>query len=279
MIINSTYIAGQRGRWLLTEWSPTAPSGKLLVIFPPFAEEANRCRRIFADLALNLSLLGWKVWLPDFFGTGDSDGDFRQIDLNVWIDDLELHLSQTNHRELSFLACRFGALIAARFLEKYPPSNHPRTLILWQPLTSAKNFWKEIFRNLQVSSIVQNKVDKISVQQTFINNGFLDAQGYEISLDFYQQTLSLSLDSLQKVQSRLCWIECSQQLSASASTVKYWQQISGHAEHIDNQTSFHLLKVLPIDFFWLTQNPIQHQSLLEATIVFLNQRQPEVHGK
>ncbi len=92
--LDAEYIQGGQGLWLLTRWraaDSNVSNNTALLILPPFAEEMNCCRRVFASLAATLAgtpaaagtaadpATGIDCFLPDFYGTGDSEGDFRSI--------------------------------------------------------------------------------------------------------------------------------------------------------------------------------------------------------
>src|SRR6185436_14934074 len=53
------------------------------------AEEMNKCRRMIAEAANALAALGVAALVPDLFGTGDSEGEFRDADWETWKADLD----------------------------------------------------------------------------------------------------------------------------------------------------------------------------------------------
>ena len=61
-----------------------APLGAV-VVAPPFAEEMNKCRRMWTLLAAQLETAGIGTLIPDLHGTGESDGDFAAARWNALI--------------------------------------------------------------------------------------------------------------------------------------------------------------------------------------------------
>ncbi len=83
------------------------PRGALLYL-PPFAEEANRSRRMAVLQARRLAARGWPVLLLDPFGTGDSAGAFHEARWELWLADAA--------RAAAWLATRWpGGSVLIRF--------------------------------------------------------------------------------------------------------------------------------------------------------------------
>ena len=83
------FLAGAAGPLFCLQLAPApgmTPRGALLYL-PPFAEEANRSRRMAVLQARRLAARGWPVLLLDPFGTGDSAGAFHEARWELWLDD------------------------------------------------------------------------------------------------------------------------------------------------------------------------------------------------
>lgn len=113
------YRAGGDARLLTANgpWKTIAKRGKrAVVLLPPFAEEMNRCRRL---LSLTQDALAAKA-VPsvsiDYFGTGDSAGEFGEARLDHWRQDVAdvCALAQAaGAQSITLIGFRFGALLAA----------------------------------------------------------------------------------------------------------------------------------------------------------------------
>ena len=85
------YLPGADGPLFCLLQAPppdTAPRGAL-VYLPPFAEEANRSRRMAVLQTRRLAARGWAVLLLDPFGTGNSGGSFPEARWETWQKDAE----------------------------------------------------------------------------------------------------------------------------------------------------------------------------------------------
>lgn len=261
-MISATYQSGQRGWWLLTHWQPTRASGQTLLIVPPFAEEANRSRRLFSELCQQLSLQGWDCYLPDFYGTGDSEGDFAQADLNLWQQDLCQWLTDANiNQPLHFLACRFGALQLLSFWPAIQQLIPTGKVLLWQPQLDCQKFLQQLFRQHQASQLLQTNKGLAAAEQ-LANGQAVAIAGYEISPALYCQIKALQPDlGVWRGQS-ICWLELSTLSQLPVPAVKIWQQLAA-----DTTTSKQQLLALPA--FWLQQEPLPASELIEQSLLFL----------
>src|SRR5688500_19978584 len=70
-----------------------APSGRALkrtavLLCPPFGPEATRSHRLYRVLGERLARLGFGVLRFDYYGTGDSDGEFEEAACADWMRDI-----------------------------------------------------------------------------------------------------------------------------------------------------------------------------------------------
>jgi exosortase A-associated hydrolase 2 len=265
MTIELEFIQGAKGRNLLTRWPSPESHAPVLILLQPFAEEQNRLRRIFRQLAEPLQQLGWEVWLLDNFGTGDSDGEFEQIDFDVWQQDLAQVICQrvAHGRPYSLLACRFSALQLVDLIKKYniPPLDK---LVLWQPQLDAKLFWQQQWRQILASEILVNK-DKAPIAEQLRSGQSIDLAGYHITPDFYQQVLTFTPDLNVLAWQPLLWLESSVQPTPSIAAQKLWQQLPQNA--VRRQ-----LATVDTPLYWLSQEPVDTSLLIEKTIEFLQEQ-------
>lgn len=263
--MNSTYqvsfINGLRGSLAVSKWSPSAASDQLIVCIQPFAEELNRCRRVFAQTAQRLANNGFHVWMPDFYGTGDSDGDFADIDFELWLKDLSSILISSNFHNISFISCRFGVQLLSAFLKENYNFNVER-IVLWQPQWDIALFWKQQWRLSVLSGINNESKTSIPALRQLELSGFVDIQGYQIPFGFNQYTSALNENLSGFSRCPILWIECqaSELLSQSVSArLNVLQHLSCH--NVDFVT-------LPVSAFWLTQEPLEIEPLVDITVRF-----------
>lgn len=106
-------------------WKGIAKRGKrAVVILPPFAEEMNRCRRLISLTQDALAAQGAPTISIDYFGTGDSAGEFGDARLSHWRSDVAdvCALAQSaGAQAITLLGFRFGALLAAEVARDIKP--------------------------------------------------------------------------------------------------------------------------------------------------------------
>jgi exosortase A-associated hydrolase 2 len=98
-------------------WKDIAKRGKrAVVILPPFAEEMNRCRRLISLTQDALAAQDAPSISIDYFGTGDSAGEFGDARLSHWradVADVCALAQSAGAQVITLLGFRFGALLAA----------------------------------------------------------------------------------------------------------------------------------------------------------------------
>jgi exosortase A-associated hydrolase 1/exosortase A-associated hydrolase 2 len=141
-------LRGARGPLLAIYYAPAAEaslSGDILFV-PPFAEEMNRCRAMVALQARALSRIGIGTLVLDPHGTGDSSGDFSEASWESWRDDLKRGVEWLRSRANGCHALwgvRLGAVMAADLAAQ---DSGIGRLLLWQPVTSGKNYFTQFLR-------------------------------------------------------------------------------------------------------------------------------------
>lgn len=261
-MINATYHRGTQGWWLMTRWQASDPAGQNLLILPPFAEEANRSRRLFSQLSQQLCARGWNCYLPDFYGTGDSEGDFAECNLDLWQADLCQWLAEAKFEQpLHLLACRFGALQLLRLWPELQQFVETGKLLLWQPQLDSQKFLQQLFRQHQASQLLQ-KGKSLSASQLLSDGVAVEIAGYCITPTFYQQLAQYKPRLDHWKGQTVCWLELSTLTQMPMPSTKAWQQLE--AEPVGS--SQQLLALPP---FWLQQEHLPAAELISQSLHFL----------
>lgn len=107
----------------------------VVVIAQPIGHEYIRCHRALRRLAVYLASNGFPVFRFDWFGTGDSAGEFAESGLDRWIDDLGDAIAEAESRAraggVAVVGLRHGAAIAAMATEII---GAPDLMTLWDPI-------------------------------------------------------------------------------------------------------------------------------------------------
>lgn len=113
-----------------------------VVICNPFGQESIRTHRLFRVLADRLQRMGIDVLRFDYFGTGDSDGDDAEGDIDGWIDDIQTAhaelLRRANCSQVTWIGARLGATLA--LLAARDASPRPQHLIAWDPILNGEAY-------------------------------------------------------------------------------------------------------------------------------------------
>ncbi len=179
-------LAGSRGELAAIEWRAHrtlsgATPGVLLI--QPFAEEANKCRRMLASQARAFAGVGMRVLLIDPFGTGDSDGDFADATWAAWTDDYVTaarDLVASGCSELLVLGVRIGALLSQAVARAVPQVSQ---LVWWAPTVSGSNALTQFLRLRVAQSAFDGgaKVSTSDLRRELQSGRSVEVVGYEIS--------------------------------------------------------------------------------------------------
>ncbi len=254
-MLSAEYIRGQQGHWLLTKWRANAATQpQLLLLLPPFAEEMNCVRRHYAALGRQAAAAGIDVCLMDFYGTGDSEGQFADSSVALWqADCLQWLATLSGYSQLHLLGCRFSA---ALLLDWLPAIQHQLAaqhicvgkVLLWQPMLQMDKFWQQLRRQQQLSG--QQAADEVA--------GYAMPAGLQAE----SQSLQTHISRLQGFD--VLWLEA--QLSGQLSPAS--QRLLKACPDIRHQT-------LSLPPYWLEQELLDCSALISASHHFLTER-PDV---
>ena len=169
------------------------------MFFPPFAEELNKSRRMISLQAKKLAAMGFGVLVVDYFGTGDSEGDFGDASWDIWKKDIELitaWLEQQGVKRVTLWGLRLGALIAmdSIALLRNKLGNKLNRILLWQPVLRGDQMMTQFLR-LRLAADMIGAGDKTTVRDLrsqLVDGKNVEVAGYELS-----PALVAGIDSLQ----------------------------------------------------------------------------------
>lgn len=180
------------------------------MIIPPFAEEMNKSRRMFTDVAESLAMHGIATVLPDLYGTGDSAGEFRDADWEVWKDDLACAASwaaASGWPVTALLCVRLGCALGAQAvtLLRTPID---RT-VFWQPILDGERFLTQFLRLKVAASMMEDRRESVVGLRAQLRAGdCIEIAGYELMSRLAEQIGGIRLvQSLNARLGRLHWLE------------------------------------------------------------------------
>lgn len=136
------------------ERAPEGATVARVLMLPPLFEEQRCAHRALQAVAVALASAGARVLQVEPFATGNSAGRLTDISLSRWTDDIHAtmaYLALHGDAPLTILACRAGALLAARALADGLATGR---LLLLQPVTNGK----EYLRQTRTRRMIQDKM-------------------------------------------------------------------------------------------------------------------------
>jgi alpha/beta superfamily hydrolase len=119
--------------------------GTGVVLCYPFGQEYMRAHRAFRQMALLLSKAGFHVLRFDYFGTGDSSGEDRDVTFAQCVEDARTaadELKETAEvKRVAFVGLRLGASVAAAAAEGRTDVDQ---VVLWDPAVDGQGYLEEI---------------------------------------------------------------------------------------------------------------------------------------
>jgi exosortase A-associated hydrolase 2 len=211
--LSAEFVGPPGRRILVLGRSPAgaADRGGSVLVVPPFGEEMNKSRHLIADAMRRLCEAGVAAFLPDLYGTGDSEGGFRDASVELWLEDLSTtcrHAEASGRPVRAILAVRLGCALAATAARRgVLPA--VAASVWWQPVLDGKRFLQQFLR-LRVAAAgmrgdAQETVDSLRARSAAGET--LEVAGYELSPALVQGLEALAVDALPTQAGDLQWIE------------------------------------------------------------------------
>jgi pimeloyl-ACP methyl ester carboxylesterase len=148
-------------------------------------------------LARMLADRGFAVRRFHYRGAGHSDGNWTDVDFERLLEDAttvaERLADETGSSTIGFLGSRFGSLVAAAAVARYPEA----PLALWEPFSDGRRFFQELFRYKRIIGVRSSD----TLSRTF--DAFLeeartapvDFAGYLVRASLFESAASVRLAS------------------------------------------------------------------------------------
>ncbi|WEA01644.1 serine aminopeptidase domain-containing protein [Mucilaginibacter sp. SJ] len=115
-----------------------------IVLCYPYGQEYIRCHRLYVNLANKLARRGFHVLRFDYYGTGDSSGDFTLVTVPESLNNIKIVIDQFKEScgvsRIVLFGVRFGASLAIMYSKIYSID----ALVLWNPVLDGSAYLKEI---------------------------------------------------------------------------------------------------------------------------------------
>lgn len=185
------FFTGSKGRLFIVEYQPTTPPRGYAVYLPPLGEEMNRCRALMAAQCRTMARQGIHCQLVDYYGTGDSDGEFVEGNWELWLQDVEMLVRSNTAAGVPvwLVGLRFGGMIALELLRRIDIAI--ARVVLVQPITSGNKFVTQMLRQ-RAAFLMSNELPPETPAQ--MRESFASGTAVEVSGYSYQGALLAAMD-------------------------------------------------------------------------------------
>jgi uncharacterized protein len=115
-----------------------------IVLCYPFGQEYIRCHKLYVNLAKKLTLKGYHVLRFDYYGTGDSSGEFESFSIKECLLDIDKVIEEMKETcgisKIILIGLRFGATLSLMYSQKSKVDG----IILWNPIFNGSIYLKMI---------------------------------------------------------------------------------------------------------------------------------------
>lgn len=265
--LRAWFLPARHGRlFCLERPAPGGLAGQdCVLVLPAFAEEMNKTRRMLTLLGDALQARGISLFVPDLYGTGDSEGEFGDARLATWHDDLRDCLAWLRNAGIArvhVLALRAGALLLGALQDAPLPLGR---LLLWQPVGSGKQYVNQFLRLRLAGNLIAGTATEAGtagLRAELRQQGSLEIAGYRCREELLAELEGLELKDLpvtgfESVASFELGLEDASRPSPALSrVVERWR---GAGVAVDART-------LAGDPFWATTEIATVPGLVAATV-------------
>jgi len=168
-----------------------------LVLCYPAGHEYIRCHRAFRQLAVRSARAGFVVLRFDYFGCGDSEGEYERARVGDWLGDIGLAMDQVKEQRsrVSLVGKRLGATLGAIAAAE---RGGVERMILWDPVVNGQNYLDGLW------AYHQKHMRELEVDQQLSSGGSAggdvaaDLVGYPLAAGMEADLASLDLLGLQR---------------------------------------------------------------------------------
>lgn len=154
---------------MLHQRSAVEAADTCVVVAQAFEEEMNRCRYMLNLLAQAIAPQGMGMVLVDPWGTGDSEGDFTEVDWPAIREDVTLAahhaIGELGYGRVVLLGVRLGAIVALEVAVAVQAQGRAAAgVALWQPVLSGRRAITHLFR-IRIASSVGREEKALTVKE------------------------------------------------------------------------------------------------------------------
>jgi exosortase A-associated hydrolase 2 len=167
-----------------------------IVFCAPFGEEKQESHRVMVNFARLLTTNGIHVLRFDYYGTGDSQGDWGASTWESHLSDISAGiglLQSKGCKQIGLFGLRLGGTLARVLAGRNPLISF---IILWEPVIDVGEYLLECLRANLTTQMMQYGRVKVSREQLLANleQGIpVNINGYPLTKPFYDQAKAVNL--------------------------------------------------------------------------------------
>jgi len=263
---NNYYLFG----FLFQPRVKNANNRKGVIFCDSIGSEKYFSHRVLVNFARLLQANGYVAFLFDYYGNGDSEGDFESTRLESYLSDtkeaIEFLTQETKVEEVYLLGLRLGAVFASLVAAK---EIGVEGLVLWSPVIDVGEYLYDSLRsNLTIQGIVHKRIkfNRAQLIEQIKNNTPVVVEGYVMVKDFYQSLFDINLKTIRlRPESRVLLVEISNKVDSEK---------NGALDLIFKDNNQCLRVVIQDDPFWILKGTNQRyitssRLLFEKTLSWL----------
>lgn len=172
--------------------------GQCFIFCSPTFGEKTKTYRIFVNFARMLERNGYHVLRFDYFGEGDSSGNFEDADLTTRLADIEDAVHFFNNRfkgiKSSLLGLRLGASLAILAANKL---TNIHGLVMWAPILDIPSYLFDFLRgNLSNQLLVHRKIilNREKLVEQICAGEAVNVDGWLVGKRFWDQAKAMDFE-------------------------------------------------------------------------------------
>ena len=208
-MLTGHFIPSNQGKLFITQFGGWASDTAILCL-PSITEELNLSRAVIAKQAQAFANKGCPCFVLDYFGTGDSEGEFEQANCDIWLDNILTTgnwLQQQGVKKIILWGIRFGALLILAHQRKLHESLPIKQQLLWKPVTNGKQFAGQFLRIKQTSDMMKKSAEKVNWRQHILDGHDTEVAGYLVTAEMLVSMETLKVENEIQPISHIDWFE------------------------------------------------------------------------
>jgi len=207
-MISGHFIPSEHGKLFITQFGQLGSDTAILCL-PSIAEELNLSRAVVAKQAQHFASNNIPCYVLDYFGTGDSEGEFEQASCDIWLENIltvAQWLKQKGVSKIILWGVRFGALFILSYQKKLHELLPITQQILWKPVSNGKLFSGQFLRIKQANSMISGG-ENINWRNHILAGNDTEVAGYLMTKPMLESMELLQISADFQPLSKLHWFE------------------------------------------------------------------------